>query len=68
MYVYRGVHAEHPTIAYARNGEVVPGKINGRISASTHNEGGWEDRSPLPRGRIRMRWLINMQRKMVPAL
>jgi RHS repeat-associated protein len=45
-YLYRGVHAGHPALGDAMNGTVVPGNVNGTISAELHNEGGWSHISP----------------------
>jgi hypothetical protein len=37
--VYRGVHAEHPALAAAREGIVTPGKIDGTVTPEEHNRG-----------------------------
>lgn len=39
LYVYRGVHAEHPRIKDARNGIVYPGDLGGYVTAMEHNLG-----------------------------
>jgi hypothetical protein len=41
-FLFRGVSAEHPAIEQAREGEVVPGDINGTITEAEHNIGGRE--------------------------
>jgi hypothetical protein len=46
-YLYRGVHANHPQIAAARLGIVIPGRIDGLISPKDHNRGGLEAQSPF---------------------
>jgi hypothetical protein len=45
-FVYRGVHAQHPALADALRGEVVPGDINGTITPEQHNLGGYSAESP----------------------
>jgi hypothetical protein len=45
-YVYRGIDGEHPQITTARAGIVVPGNIEGTVSALQHNDGGLEYDSP----------------------
>lgn len=45
-YLYRGVHANHPRIAEARRGIVVPGNLEGTVSPSEHNDGGAGRDSP----------------------
>jgi|GEM_PF-2666407 len=37
-YLYRGVHVGHPGFEAAEAGRVVPGDINGTVSAATHNK------------------------------
>ncbi|MGC4396493.1 RHS repeat-associated core domain-containing protein [Hydrogenophaga sp. T2] len=39
-YLYRGVHAGHPALGAAKRGRVVPGNVNGTVSAEAHNLGG----------------------------
>jgi hypothetical protein len=46
-YLYRGVHANHPQIAAARVGIVIPGRIDGLISPEDHNRGFLEHQSPF---------------------
>lgn len=36
-YNYRGVPADHPNIELYRNGEIVPGDVNGSVTAAEHN-------------------------------
>jgi hypothetical protein len=36
-YVYRGVHAGHPTLDEAKRGNVVPGNIDGATTPDMHN-------------------------------
>lgn len=36
-YLYRGVHAGHPAIDAAHAGTVIPGRVNGTVSAAAHN-------------------------------
>ncbi|GGC87108.1 hypothetical protein GCM10011396_37990 [Undibacterium terreum] len=46
-YLYRGVHAKHPALAAAKEGNVVPGKIDGVVTSAAHNEGGHSAESAL---------------------
>jgi len=46
-FLYRGVHASHPAIDAAREGSVIPGNVNGTISAAEHNAGGLSSNSPF---------------------
>jgi hypothetical protein len=45
--VYRGVHANHPALEAARDGIVIPGHVEGTVSAEEHNAGGASSRSPF---------------------
>jgi hypothetical protein len=45
--VVRGVSANHPEIANARNGVVKPGNVNSTISEETHNLGGVSGDGPF---------------------
>lgn len=44
--LYRGVSANHPELAAARNGNVVPGNVNGTVTPEMHNAGGHAANSP----------------------
>jgi RHS repeat-associated protein len=46
-YLYRGVSAKHPTLKDAKEGRVIPGDVNGKVSANAHNLGGQADKSPF---------------------
>jgi len=46
-YLYRGVSAGHPAIDAARQGRVIPGNVNGTVSAEAHNLGGQAANSPF---------------------
>jgi hypothetical protein len=46
-YLYRGVSAGHPAIDAARQGRVIPGNLNGTVSAEAHNLGGQAANSPF---------------------
>ena len=46
-YLYRGVSAGHPAIDSASQGRVIPGNVNGTISAEAHNLGGQAANSPF---------------------
>lgn len=46
-YLYRGVHAGHPAMAAALHGLVVPGRLNGAVTAEEHNLGGLVQDSPF---------------------
>ncbi|RYH63584.1 MAG: hypothetical protein EON54_07840 [Alcaligenaceae bacterium] len=46
-YVYRGVSAGHPVLDAAKQGRVVPGNVNGTVSAEAHNLGGQAANSPF---------------------
>jgi len=46
-FVYRGVHANHPALKAAWEGIVVPGNVEGTVSAEEHNAGGISDGSPF---------------------
>jgi hypothetical protein len=36
-YLYRGVHAGHPVMSAALEGRVIPGNVNGSVTAELHN-------------------------------
>lgn len=46
-YVYRGVYSGHPAVDAAMRGRVVPGNVNGTVSAEAHNLGGQAANSPF---------------------
>jgi RHS repeat-associated protein len=46
-YLYRGVHAAHPALDAAKQGRIVPGNLNGTVSAEAHNMGGVAAHSPF---------------------
>src|ERR1019366_4805570 len=48
-WLYRGVHGQHPMIAAARQGIVIPGDCYGTVTAEEHNLGPQDDlvRSPF---------------------
>jgi len=46
LYLYRGVHAGHPALDAAMEGTVVPGDVNGTVTAAEHNIGGVSAESP----------------------
>jgi hypothetical protein len=45
-FLYRGVHANHPQIAAARMGVVIPGKLDGSVTPEDHNRGGLQHQNP----------------------
>lgn len=47
IYLYRGVSAGHPALKAAKKGRVVPGNVNGTVSADAHNLGGQAANSPF---------------------
>lgn len=44
--MYRGFSAKHPELEAAKEGRVVPGDVNGKVSAEEHNFGGQSANSP----------------------
>ncbi len=46
-YLYRGVSVGHPVIDAAKQGRVMPGNVNGTVSAEAHNLGGQAASSPF---------------------
>jgi len=46
-YLYRGVHARHPALSAALEGNVVPGNPHGTITPEEHNLGGVSANSPF---------------------
>jgi hypothetical protein len=45
-FLYRGVHANHPALADAMEGRIMPGMIHGSVSPEQHNRGNVSDISP----------------------
>lgn len=48
QWLYRGVHGQHPMIAAARQGLVIPGDREGTITAEEHNLGAPDDLARSP--------------------
>lgn len=48
IWLYRGVHGQHPMIAAARQRVVIPGDREGTISPQVHNEGMISDLAVSP--------------------
>jgi hypothetical protein len=46
-WLYRGVSADHPAIEAARAGKVVPGNVEGTVTAELHNAGNHSADSPF---------------------
>jgi len=40
QFLFRGVHANHPSLGLAQQGIVQPGNVNGTVTATQHNLGG----------------------------
>jgi hypothetical protein len=47
IYVYRGVHAEHPRLEEARRRYVIPGNVAGTITPQQHNDEEFLEDSPF---------------------
>lgn len=47
QFLYRGIPANHPAMAAALRGEVVPGNIQSNLTPEEHNLGGQQANSPF---------------------
>ena len=65
--IYRGVHAKHPVLAGALNGQVIPGNPTGKVTPEEHNEGGRQADSPYTSWTRNRQIAMNYARRQGPG-